>query len=324
VPKIRYKDMTFRDAAMQMIQRCNQIIETYAEQGFDLTLRQVYYKLVATDMFPDDRTWRYVPETGKWVRDPNGTKNAEPNYNWLGEIINDGRLAGLIDWERIVDRTRKLRKLAHWDSPAEIISDAAGQYRLDRWDGQEFRVEVWVEKDALVGVLEDVCNALDVPYFSCRGYTSQSEMWVAAQRLLKWIDEGYTPLILHLGDHDPSGIDMTRDIKDRLAMFTEQEVEVRRLALTMEQIRSLNPPPNPCKVTDSRAAGYIGRFGRESWELDALEPQYIVDLIRSELEIILDLDKWERATKSEQAQRVLLTAASDQWAAIAKRLKKTL
>src|SRR5262249_10346260 len=159
-----------------------------AAQGYNLTLRQLFYQFVSRDLIPNN------------VR----------SYKRLGSIINDARLAGLIDWSAIEDRTRNLHELPCWRTPAGIIRSCAQQYRTDLWAKQENRVEVWIEKEALAGVFERVCDELRVPFFSCRGYTSQSEMWVAGHRLKRIIDAGQRPVILHFGDHDPSGMDMTR------------------------------------------------------------------------------------------------------------------
>jgi len=175
--KICYVSKAFRPDTLAMIQKANKIIVDYQRQGFKLTLRQLYYQFVAKDLFPDDRKWRRIPDTNKWVRDPNGTKNAEPNYKWLGDIINDGRLAGLIDWLAIEDRTRNLQTHSTWASPHSIISACADQYTVDLWAEQSKRLEVWIEKEALIGVIEFICTELQVPFFACKGYTSQSEMW---------------------------------------------------------------------------------------------------------------------------------------------------
>jgi len=297
MPKIEYVPKKFSSISQGIIQQVNDIIDDYIAQGFKLTLRQIYYQFVARDLFPDDRRWRWAGS--KWVRDVNGTKNADPNYKWMGSIINDARLAGLVDWEAVEDRTRNVRSLAHWESPKDIIRACANQYRVDKWADQTYRPRVWIEKDALVGVIEGVCNELDLPYFSCRGYTSQSEMWSAAMGIKKEIEEGFTPVIFHLGDHDPSGIDMTRDITDRIAMFMGG-IEVNRLALNNDQVEEYNPPPNPAKITDSRAQVYIQNFGDESWELDALEPQVIVSLIRDSVIAIRDQNAWDASLKQEE------------------------
>ncbi len=116
-------------------------------------------------------------------------------------------------------------------------------------------------------MFEPICEELDVPYFSCRGYTSQSEMWAAAQRLLGyiWAKQRQHVTILHFGDHDPSGIDMTRDIRERLSLFCGGEgFAVRRIALNMDQVRQYDPPPNPAKLTDTRVDAYLRKYGDDS------------------------------------------------------------
>lgn len=321
-----YKDFAFRPETLDLIEKCDSIIEEYQAQGFQLTLRQVYYKLVARDLFPDDRRWRW---TGfKWVRDPHGTKNAEPNYKWLGGIVNDARLAGRLDWEAIEDRTRSLESLPEWDHPRDIVASAAQQFHVDLWQGQDKRVEVWIEKDALVGIIEPICRELDVDFFSCRGYTSQSEMWRAAQRLLGYINKNQQPVILHFGDHDPSGRDMSRDIEDRLEMFIQDEAggpdcfELHRIALNMDQVRRYHPPPNPAKLTDSRCAAYVREFGDESWELDALEPVVITALIRSNVEAALGNDRLFRRRLAVRTRgRRVLTRISRQWERVAEAVR---
>lgn len=223
MPKIEYKSIKFQQKSLELIRLVNQVVEEYQAQGYELTLRQAYYQLVARG---------YIP-------------NNERSYKNIGNLINDGRLAGLIDWYSITDRTRNLRSNSHWDNPADVIASARYSYLLNKWDGQPNYVEVWVEKDALVDIVGQACRPLDTPYFSCRGYTSQSEMWSAAQRFISQ-DYRDNRVIIHLGDHDPSGIDMTRDIQERLQMFGA-DVYVKRVALTMNQIGTYNPPPNPAR-----------------------------------------------------------------------------
>lgn len=295
MPRICYAARNFKPATRAVVRQANEIIEEYAAQGFNLTLRQLYYQFVSRDLIP----------------------NTQKSYNRLGDIINNARLAGLIDWEAIVDRTRNLESLPHWRNPANIIDACSRQFRVDKWAEQGYRPEVWIEKDALVGVIEDVCRDLDVPYFSCRGYTSQSEMWAAAQRLMGHVDQGQTPYIIHLGDHDPSGIDMSRDILDRIRMFMvhhdREPADVERIALNMDQVEQYDPPPNPAKVTDSRAEAYIAEFGYESWELDALEPAVMATLIRTTIESVRDDAAWEEAVDRENEHQAELESVASQW-----------
>ena len=295
MPRIEYVPRVFSAASLRVIEQAEAICAAYQAQGFDLTLRQLYYQFVARGLIP----------------------NRDTEYKRLGAIINDARLAGLLDWEYIVDRTRSLRSLPHWSDPAHIIRDDAQVFNIDRWAGQEARVEVWIEKDALVGVIEGACQRNDVPFFSCRGYTSQSEVWGAAQRIGGYDAERI--VVIHLGDHDPSGIDMTRDIEDRLRLFLEGDgedpdrLEVIRIALNMDQVRQYNPPPNPAKITDSRARGYIARHGGESWELDALEPQVLDALIESAIDANRDDEKWQEASELQQTHRRLLARVASRW-----------
>lgn len=286
MPKILYIQKSFRESSLAIIMKANEIIQKYAEQGFDLTLRQLYYQFVARDII----------------------RNTQKEYNRLGAIINDARLAGLIDWESIVDRTRGLRALSHWNSPSEILLTCSKQYTRNLWAGQNVTPEVWIEKDALVGVIEGVCSAWDVPFLSCRGYVSQSEMWGAGRRLAKRTN----PIIIHLGDHDPSGIDMTRDIRDRLDMFAGN-VTVDRIALTMDQVEENGPPPNPTKLTDSRANDYIAMYGSDSWELDALEPALLERLIEEKIKSIVDMDLFNDEKERQKKERQQLKAVADNW-----------
>jgi hypothetical protein len=290
MPKICYVPREFSPGSLQLIEQANTIVETYARQGFDLTLRQLYYQFVSRGLIA----------------------NRQSEYKRLGSVVNDARLAGLIDWNRIEDRTRNLSRNPSWDTPGDIIESAAASYGIDKWEDQEYRPEVWIEKDALVGVIEGVCGRLDVPFLSCRGYTSQSEMWRGAMRLAKWKKAGQTPFVIHLGDHDPSGKDMSRDIRERLALFMGG-VEFERIALNMNQVEQYDPPPNPAKLTDSRCEGYIAEFGDESWELDALEPAVIADLIEKAIYSVRDADKWAAKVEEEDRGRQLLRQTSERW-----------
>lgn len=261
----------FRTKSRAIIIKANEIIDEYRAQGFSLTLRQLYYQFVARDLIP----------------------NTERSYKSLGSIINDARLAGYIDWASIEDRTRNVSEAPFWDSPADVIQAARQSYQIDMWADQPRRVEVWIEKEALTGVIHRTCRNLHVPYFACRGYVSASETYAAYQRAC---DHPLT--ILHLGDHDPSGIDMTRDNLDRLADVMGGDVELKRIALNMNQVEQYDPPPNPAKITDSRFEQYLSDFGPDSWELDALEPSVINDLIQTHVEDIRDDDIFEDAQAS--------------------------
>lgn len=288
--RICYVDKNFAQSSLAIITVANDIIQEYLDAGYSLTLRQLYYQFVARDLI----------------------ENSQRSYKRLGSIINDARLAGMISWDAIEDRTRNLQKDSTWDNPSGVIRSAAASYAIDLWKGQDCRLEVWVEKDALIGVMEKACEPLQMPFFSCRGYTSQSEVWGAAQRHLGYQKTGQDAVVLHLGDHDPSGMDMSRDIQDRLHLFGAG-THVRRIALNMDQVDQYSPPPNPAKLTDSRCASYLEEYGDESWELDALSPKVLVALIEDEARAFMDQDLFDEREEKQEKERELLELASDKW-----------
>ena len=287
--KTAYVSKTFRASTLNLIDLTNSIIEEYKAEGYDLTLRQLYYQFVSRDIIANKQT----------------------EYKRLGSIINDARLAGLIDWEVIVDRTRSYESLSHWSSPASILYSAAKSYAIDTRINQSDYIEVWVEKDALVGVVESACDPLDVGYLSCRGYVSQSEMWRAAMRLREK-ERTQRTYIIHLGDHDPSGIDMSRDIQDRLRVFRSQAI-VERIALNIDQVREYVPPPNPAKTTDSRYASYIENYGEESWELDAIDPRVLKELIVDAVESHTDQRDRKELVRKQECDRKQIMQLATNW-----------
>lgn len=301
--KIKYKDIKLRGDSLTIVRQANEIIDEYQARGFTLTLRQTYYQFVSRGLLG----------------------NTDKNYKRLGSILNDARLAGLVDWEAMEDRTRYLRKLPHWVDPQSIVRSCAEQFRLDKWRNQRYYCEVAIEKDALLGVIEGVCNELEVPYLACRGYSSASEVWRAGHdRFLPQLQAGKACVLLYLGDLDPSGWDMPRDLQARLDLFTGSagNVEVRRLALNSSQVEQYQPPPNPAKLTDSRSGPFIEQFGEDSYELDALDPTVIADLIRGAALSLRDEDLWAEDVASEEESKRHLAGIAANWASVIRRLPR--
>jgi hypothetical protein len=295
-----FEDIRFRPATLALIEHANRIIDEYRALGFTLTLRQLFYQFVS--------------------RPALGLENSVGDYKRLGRILTDARRSGLIDWGAIEDRTRSVRSTPTWDDPSDIVWECAEEYHEDVWTNQTYRPEVWIEKDALTGVIGGVSDEFRAPWFSCRGNVSDSEMYAAGKRFAKVFNQGQVPIVLHLGDHDPNGLDMTRDVQARLAMFARQDIEVRRLALNLDQTAGL--PPNFAKETDSRYAAYVRRFGAtDCWELDALAPNVISDLVRDELVNLIDADAWASAIADENDNRSILTAVAGNWSLVKSALR---
>lgn len=296
MPKICYITRKFSPSVAATIDTAIEIIAEYDAKGFDLTLRQLYYQFVARGLLP----------------------NKQREYSRLGVVINAARHAGLIDWDHIQDRTRFLRGHTTWGSPAEALIAQADRYREDLWATQTNRVQVWIEKDALVGVIENVCDRNAVDYLSCRGYTSASEVWRGAVRCIEYARNEDRPQqvhIIHLGDHDPSGVDMSRDIHDRLRLFCNYHGAptpiVHRVALNMDQVEQYKCPPNPAKITDSRATKYIAKFGKDSWELDALNPDVIDAIVQEKIDELKSKKLFDKALSNMKANRQKIAKMAD-------------
>lgn len=293
---IAYVPKKFSPSSIAIIEHAREIVTGYERRGLILTLRQLYYQFVTRNLIP----------------------NKQSEYKRLGSIINDARLAGMLDWEMFEDRQRNVRQASLWSGPEGILKAVAQQYLLDKWGTQPCHIEAWIEKDSLVGVIKPICEDLEIPYFSCRGYTSQSEQWSAAQRFIrKWTRLGQKTVILHLGDHDPSGLDMTRDNVERLNLFMRHHkappVMIDRLALNMDQVEDYNPPPNPAKSTDARFKNYVEEHGDESWELDALDPTVLANLIREAVDKRLDHGAWDEELKTQRQHQDQLTELAERW-----------
>lgn len=291
--KRKYIDWKPHRHVKELVATAENIIHAYSAQGYTLTLRQLYYQFVARDLIP----------------------NSEKSYKNLGTAISKARMAGMIDWTSIEDRNRGHHSAYVNESQLEAIDNTPYGIAADFWKDQDYYIEVWVEKEALGNVIAKACDPYRVTYMSCKGYLSSSEAWRAGQRFAEKIEEGKQCVLIHLGDHDPSGIDMTRDNNERVDMFSEfpGEVDVRRIALNMNQVRKYNPPENPAKITDSRFKSYVQQHGASSWELDALEPSVLVDMIQSEIRTCIDDEKWEAAQELQDELREPLFELVENW-----------
>ncbi len=291
---IRYHEYRFSKEKLAIIELARRITAEYESQGFKLTLRGLYYQFVGRGLTAD---WKSGVNTPK-------------SYNFLKGLVSKGRKAGMISWTAIEDRGRGLHGTPFFTSPSGAIAQAREGYTTDLWRIQPFRPQVWVEKDAQAGTVGRACKELQVDYFPCKGYASDSALWEAGQRCLRYLGKGQRPIIFHLGDHDPSGIDMTRDNQEKLSMFTGTQVQVVRLMLNMNQIEEWKLPPNPAKLSDSRSGAYVDEHGEFSWELDAAEPAEIARIITAAILKIRDPDKWnqallERAEDLDQFDRII-------------------
>jgi hypothetical protein len=292
--KEKFVEINFKAESIVMLEQINEILNEYKTLGYRLTLRQLYYQLVSRDIIP----------------------NTERSYKNIGRLVSDGRQAGYIDWDMIEDRNRETIFPAHWNNPGEIVNAAANQFRVDRWRNQMYHVEVMVEKDALSGILEPVCRKWDVRLTANKGYSSSSMMYEIGNRLRKkYKFDDLEVVVFYLGDHDPSGIDMTRDIEDRLDLYSGglAYIRVDRLALNWNQVEQWKPPENPAKVSDSRFKTYMKKYGKSSWELDAIEPMTLGGLVETAITNLIDFEIWRKTEEDELVMINELLDVASRW-----------
>lgn len=287
-----FRDIRLSKSNKYKLDTINNIIQEYASDGYVMTLRQLYYQLVSRDIIP----------------------NVQTEYAKISKLLKEGRMGGIVDWNAIEDRLR-VPYLPYWnhDIP-DAINDTINQYRLNRQKDQSVYIEVWVEKDALSGVLKRVTSEYHIRLLVNRGYGSVTAIHDAYKRYKKQIIEGKKVKLLYLGDHDPSGIDMIRDIRERINEMLDanylDNVIVEHIALTMKQIKKYNPPTNPAKLTDPRAKWYIQSYGNSSWEVDALDPKTLNKLVSSTIESNIDMDLFNNMKKREETDKIILRKLS--------------
>lgn len=288
--KRKFREVRLSKANRERLEIINRIVQEYQGQGLKLTLRQLYYQLVSRDIIP----------------------NKKSEYSKLSTLLKEGRMGGVVDWDAIEDRLRVPKKPSSWNSPAEILDSAIYSFALPRQEGQDVYLEVWVEKDALSGVLSRVTSKYHIPILVNRGYSSASAMYEAYNRFQDADVCGQAVKILYLGDYDPSGIDMIRDIRERTLEFfgpgSGVDFEVVPIALTRKQIEQYDPPPNPAKMLDPRAGSFLQEHGTTSWEVDALRPEVLNQILTEKILQYIDEERYTEIVGREEGYKNQLRA----------------
>lgn len=285
-----------------ILDHANTIREDYNRQDMKLTLRQMYYRFVAQGISP----------------------SGQLHYKRIGDVLTDARYDGSFPIEGLEDRGREvhpgsftrldndgieaaLRQSASWlrDFPEITL-------KHDRWAGQPHHVSVWVEKQALEGVFQPTCDELGVSWFACKGYPSVSALWEWIQQVQRSMNHRSRLLgcerhegaaedctVLYFGDHDPDGWEIPRSaLRNLKKLMAVKGIRIplvfNRIALNMDQIEQYEPPPFEAKMSSARYAGYVKEHATdEAWELDALEPVTLRDLIRENVEEYFDQDIYD-------------------------------
>ncbi len=266
-----------------------EIVKGY-EKGI-LTIRGLHYRLVASGMTNDTQHYKRVV-------------NAMISARW----------EGLIDFDTFSDHDRFM--LGKTDYECISLADKIGQakdqvkawmtnYERNKWQNQYYYPEVLIEKKALQGVFQSVCEQWSVTLGACKGYPSLTFLFDTAQRFIKATNEGYCPIILYFGDYDPSGEDIPRSIKENIDKLG-CNVEVRRIALSKDQVIEMKLPPAPVKMGDTRSATWTG-LGQV--ELDAIEPNTLQAMCEKAIMDVFDEKIAENLQLQEQGERVQFRSA---------------
>ena len=194
--------------------------------------------------------------------------------NALSKILTKARKDGTISYHNIVDRSRPVYGVNTWDDLQGFLADTPQSFNLNYWVDELTKPVIWTEKDALSSIMNAVARTYQVDVCVTRGYLSYSNK-------MRWV----APLVLYFGDFDPSGLDMDRDNEEwgRMGKY-------KRIALTMEQIEEYDLPSVPVKKSDSRAGGYMARYGARCWELDSLPPDVLKALVKDTIEDLFTFD----------------------------------
>lgn len=314
---IRFRDYKFNASHKKLIGHMNEIID---ELDMTLTARQLYYQFIGRDLFP--ASW--VDEAYNLKKGlPAGTKNTIKNYKRFATLLTDARYAGCVSWDAIEDRVRRPTIWQDYENLREAVDKLIRTYRLPRWRGQSRYVELWVEKEALAGQMEPIANEFHVTLMANKGYSSASAMFDSAQRIMQesnQVESNYfdadkdvrKPVVLYVGDHDPSGEDMVRDLEKRLVEFGVQNLTFTKLALTMEQVKRYKLPPNPAKTTDARFETYVAEHGNKSWEVEALPPKVLSQIVRDALEKTVDRKLMKAVVDEEREHKKALERACEE------------
>jgi hypothetical protein len=253
-----------------------ELLYAVLDEHHPMTVRQAYYQLVARQAIDNNRG----------------------QYQAISNLLVDMRKAGIVPWAWIEDRNRRPRHVAMWDDLADFGRTVLRSYRRDVWLTQPGLIEVWLEKDALSGIFEDVLASYGVTLNVGRGYDGWDSIHNAADRY----EAGEGVTVLYFGDFDPSGEDMVRSLRERLGMLGSNP-EIVKCALTPEDVRRYNLPPDFTKATDSRRAGFVAKYGDVSVELDALPITILRAQVIQEVEQRMDLLALEATRQQEAADQ---------------------
>jgi hypothetical protein len=237
---------------------------------------------------------------------------ARTHTNRISFLLARAREDGHVPWEWIVDETRRPERASVWADPLSFAKAVQRSYRRDRWRQQHQQVEVWSEKGTVRGTLGPVLDELAVTFRVLHGHSSATVLNDVAEET-----QGLDPplKVFYVGDHDPSGMDMSeRDLPTRLQEYGAR-VDLERVAVTLADTLGGTVPGFSVwdKTRDTRLRWYVARFGQQCWELDAVNPNVLRDKVRDAIELLIDRDEWDRCEAVERAESQSLEEVMGAW-----------
>lgn len=261
-------------ASLEMMETMRAIAETVQP----ITGRGIGYKLFARGLIPSMKP-----------------KEMQRVYR----LLKMAREQGIIPWEWIVDETRYVERVSTWDNPEQFMRSVQRSYRREFWNQQPIRCMVISEKGTIRGVLAPVLDKYGVGFQVMHGFSSAT-----AARDLAMDDDGRELVVLYVGDYDPSGMYMSEtDLPTRIAEYGGDHIQMRRIALTREQVAELQSFPATDKVKDPRYRWFVPRYGERCWELDAMDPNDLRDCVDAKIKELIEPIAWQRCETVNRAER---------------------
>ncbi|MFZ2419264.1 MAG: hypothetical protein WAW22_12195 [Smithellaceae bacterium] len=269
--------------SLELLEQVKEIIESY---DFALTLRQIYYQLVAKQIIP----------------------NQQKYYMKLSRLCVIGRDEGILPEDAFADRLRQVDKLASYIDLADFMTTVRRAYRKDKWADQDAYIEIWTEKDALRGVITPVTYAYDVALLIVRGQVSRTAIYESYERFAEKMEEGKDCYLCYFGDFDPSGLSIYHSLKERLMSYGEDgdRINFERIALTPGQIEEYSLPSDPAKQADPNYKRFVAEYGDNVVELDALPPDVLKELVLYCIRTKLNDELLAQVQEVELAERAKL------------------
>jgi len=288
--KIRYTGHSFSKHNGVLIKQINSMFEAYAGQGYQITLRQLYYYLISKHKMG----------------------NTAAKYKALAKLVEDACLSGDIDWNWL-QASRRMSRGFFYKKPLDILQTCTQKFRVDPWAPQSSRVEVWVNKDNLLDTVKKMCAEYSVPVMSCQNL-SIAEMHNCAKRIVNNRENYQGTNIIYLSDHDPDGYSTHHKITKTMRLFCHTyatKFSFEKAAISPGTVNRYNLIPAPGVVQD---AFYKKEYGELTWELEALPPSALHKIILSAIEKYLDRDLFKQAQdKTLTGQKYLSRLGAKAW-----------